>query len=200
MRFAALRPLALVAVVTLTSIGCSSFLPGLLPRDQRRVDSPWSSFDEAKAAFDEIVPGHTSAEGLREIGFHPVATPNVEILTYVDVYERFVPNDGIRLRDQAPAVQYCIAVRERCNGWRLEPQRSNDRRFGNFLLDFFTFRRRVETTGWTFSSLIVLVDDEVVYTLWDGKPSELRHTDSIKPLGPLQDFFFALSLALRVAL
>jgi len=190
----------LLIVFALSSQGCSSFLPGLLPDERRRTESPWSSFEEAKAAFDLIAIGESTSADLRTLGFHPESTPNVEILTYVDVYRRFVPNDGIRLEDQDPGVQDCVRQRERCNGWQMEPRTERDKRQGNLLLDWFTFRRQVESTGWSFRSLIVVIDERVVYKLWEGNPSEMRYADSIRPLGPLQDFFFTINLALRALL
>ena len=196
-----MKPLStLLIVLALSSQGCSSFLPGLLPDERRRTESPWSSFEEAKAAFDLIATGETTSAELRTLGFHPESTPNVAILTYVDVYRRFVPNDGIRLEDQDPGVQDCVRQRERCNGWQMEPRTERDKRQGNLLLDWFTFRRQVESTGWSFRSLIVVIDERVVYKLWEGNPSEMRYADSIRPLGPLQDFFFTINLALRALL
>lgn len=193
-------PIALLALLGLLTMGCRSFLPQLLPDTKERTDSSFASFAEARAAFDEIVPNATSADELRELGFHPEASPNVAILTYMDVFQRFVPNNGIHLRDQDPGVQECIRVRERCHGWQLDPLQRRDKRIGNLGLDFFSFRRQVETTGWNFSSLLIVVDDQVVYKLWDGNPDDLQHEDRIRPLGPLQDFFFVLDIALRVAL
>jgi hypothetical protein len=190
----------LLIVFALSSQGCSSFLPGLLPDERRRTESPWSSFEEAKAAFDLIAIGETTSADLRTLGFHPETTPNIEILSYVDVYRRFVPNDGIRLEDQDPGVRDCVHQRERCNGWQMEPRTERYKRQGNLLLDWFTFRRQVESTGWRFRSLIVVIDERVVYKLWEGNPSEMRYADSIRPLGPLQDFFFTINLALRALL
>lgn len=194
------RLVTLLLAFALASQGCSSFLPGLLPDERRRTESPWYSYGEAKAAFDSITTGETTSAELRTLGFHPETTPNVEILTYVDVYERFVPNDGIRLEDQDPGVQACVRERERCNGWQMEPRSEREKRKGNLLLDWFTFRRQVESTGWSFRSLIIVIDERVAYKLWEGNPSEVKYADSIRPLGPLQDFFFTINLALRALL
>jgi hypothetical protein len=189
-----------LALLALNVTGCASFLPQLLPDRREWVESRFESFDEARAAFDEIVPNVTSTDDLRALGFHPEESPNVEILTYMDVFERFVPNNGIYLRDQDPGVQECIHMRELCHGWQLDPLYRREERIGNLALDFLSFRRQTEITGWNFSSLLIVVDGRVVYKLWDGNPDDLQHEDRIRPLGPLQDFFFVLDLALRVAL
>jgi hypothetical protein len=193
-----LRALAACAALLAGGSGCSSFLPGLLPDDRREIASSWSSFEEAREAFDRIVANETTVDQLRDLGFHPDVSPNVRILTYVDVYERFVPNSGIRLDDQDPGVRECVSARERCNGWELEVYQRRSKREGNVLLDWFTFRRETDTSGWNFRSLIVVVDDRVAYKLLDGNPSEASHVASVRPLGPLQDIFFAVNLALRV--
>jgi hypothetical protein len=196
-----MRPLHVLLIgLALPSLGCSSFLPVLLPDESTRIESPWSSFSEAKTAFDAIVPGETTPDDLRALGFHPESSPNVQIITYVDVFERFVPNNGIRLEDQDPGVRLCVSERERCNGWQIEPRTQRDKRQGNLLLDWFMFRRQVETTSWSFRSLLIVVDDRVVYKLWEGNPSDVRYADSIRPLGPLQDFFFVVNMALRAVL
>ena len=64
----------------------------------------------------------------------------------------------------------------------------NKKRVGNFWLDSLNFRRETRSTGWTFSALIVLVDDLVVYTLTVGQPS-VTETDVVRhPLGPLRSW------------
>lgn len=171
------------AWLLVAAAGCAA----LLPYERESVESPWGSFDDARAAYEKIRPGQTSAEDLRPLGFHPDAAPNVEILTYMDVYRRFVPNDGVRLADQDPGVQQCLASREGCLAFRVRPTRLEAKRHGNFFLDFLTFRRQTETTGWRFEALLVIVEDRVAYKLWEGNPSVLSREDRIQPLGPLQN-------------
>jgi hypothetical protein len=178
-----LRTVVGMAAVAWLALGCAK----LLPYERESIESPWESFEGAKAAFDLVRLEETNDEELRGLGFHPFGAPNVEILTFMDVYQRFVPHDGIRLADQDPGVQRCVEVRERCTGYRVRPKRTFSKRHGNFVLDYLSFRRQTETTGWEFGSLLVLVDGRVVYKLWEGNPSLLTREDRVQPLGPLQE-------------
>ncbi|PYJ98877.1 MAG: hypothetical protein DME23_10870, partial [Verrucomicrobia bacterium] len=63
------------------------------------VKSPWKTFADAKAAFDQIVPGQTSTNELKALGYNPFTNSNVKILTYLDVMSRFLPNVSIRKED-----------------------------------------------------------------------------------------------------
>ena len=83
--------LALVASTT----GCRS----LFPSESKTTRTPWQNFDEAQAAFDKITPHKTSIEELKSLGFDPSTTPNVKVLTYLDLIERFIPNQSITLAD-----------------------------------------------------------------------------------------------------
>ena len=53
------------------------------------------AFEDAQAAFDRVIPHQTSVEDLRQMGFDPARTPNVRILTYLDLINRFLPNSLI---------------------------------------------------------------------------------------------------------
>jgi hypothetical protein len=69
----------------------------------------------------------------------------------------------------------------------VRPTRLEARRHGNFFLDFLSFRRQTETTGWRFEALVVVVGHRVAYKLWEGNPAVLSRQDRIQPLGPLQE-------------
>lgn len=165
-------------------VACQS----LLPRRATYVESPWQTFDEAVAAFDRVKVGETHREELQGLGFDPYENENMAILTYMDVFAKFVPNDAIKLDQLDPGVQKCIAVRDRCQAVQAEIFREWDREYGNFFLNFFTFRTDAEITGWFFAPTIVLVDDTVAYKLWEGNPSVFKTQSETKPLGPFQDF------------
>jgi len=71
-------------------------------------------------------------------------------------------------------------------GYFMEPSRIERNRVGNFTLDFLNFKRDTLTTGWKFGALIVVINNQVVFKQWSGRPrieeTELRRN----PLGPLQ--------------
>jgi hypothetical protein len=72
--------------------------------------------------------------------------------------------------------------------------REFDKEYGGFWSNFFTFRTKSELSGWLFGSTIVMVDETVVYKLWEGNPAVLKRQEAVKPLGPLQEFNFQFGL------
>ena len=67
-------------------------------------------------------------------------------------------------------------------------------RIGNFWSDTLGFKRVVEVTGWSFNSLVLLVGDRVVYTLYGGQPNLREQEVTRQPLGPAQNFGDSLPL------
>lgn len=74
-----------------------------------------------------------------------------------------------------------------CLGYQLILGKIVSRRHGNVFLDLFRFRRKTHKTGRRFTSLVVLVDDMVVYKVWGGIPMLDEHSYQRNPLGPLQE-------------
>jgi hypothetical protein len=60
--------------------------------------------------------------------------------------------------------------------------------------DTLGFKRVVETTGWQFNALILLVGDRVVYTLYGGQPNLHKQEVTRQPLGPVQNIGDAVSI------
>ncbi|MCP3873232.1 MAG: hypothetical protein GY699_08785, partial [Desulfobacteraceae bacterium] len=83
-----------ILIFLLNGTGCSG---GLLPSIKQTTKSPWQHFEEAKRSFDLIVPHKTTSEDLKRIGFDPFETPNVKLITYLELLERFMPNQSIRM-------------------------------------------------------------------------------------------------------
>jgi hypothetical protein len=158
----------------------------LLPRSKAEVTATWSSFDEAKAAFDRVEPHRTTASDLRTAGFDPHVNPNVELLNYSDILRRFPLAGSIARLD--PGLRECMEAGKACVGYSIELRTSHRERVGPFLLDLLSFRRETRSTGWTFNALVLLVGDEVVYSLYGGKPAISETEKTIEPLGPLQDW------------
>ena len=164
----------------LLQLGCTAFLPSA--RDI--VESPWHSYAEAKGAFDRIVVDKTTIEDLKGLGFDVATTPNVKVLSYLDVAAMVQP---IPIADLDPGLQTCLRARENCRAFIFEPQRTYTKRIGSFWLDVLNFRRRSHETGWRFKALIVFVDHHVAYKLSSGDPQINHFRDQRNPLGPLQD-------------
>jgi len=181
-----LRLLRFILLVSLASFfsGCSS--TALLPRQQKTVVTPWSSFAEAKNAFDQINPYQTKKDELEKLGFAPEVTSNIKILNYLDIMERFMPNQSITIEDLADGLQDCLDDQEQCMAFEIIIRKYDSQRFGNVFLDLFNFRRKTTVSGWEFMALIVLKDSLVVYKLSSGKPNTDELDDAKNPLGPLQ--------------
>lgn len=173
------------------------FLPGcahLLPTGSDITHSPWNSFDEAKKAYDKIEPGTTNVDKLQELGFDPYENPNMKLVSYVDLIKFFIPNASIKMADLDPNVRACLEMRNKCIGYEVAAQEVYTKRYGNFWEDFFQFKRKTRTSGWTFNALIVILDDTTVYKLWGGQPLVNKDQLRKKPLGPLQEFDFKPSV------
>ena len=84
----------IVALLALTT-ACG----GPLPKTSEVAESPWQSFDEAMAAYQSIVPLETTAEDLKAMGYDPFSSPNVRVLSYLEVIERFMPKDAIHVEE-----------------------------------------------------------------------------------------------------
>lgn len=162
--------------------GCAS----LLPTAKQDVSNKWHDFEDAKKSFDLIVPYRTNMDTVRELGFDPNITPNVQILNHSQVVRAVLPSPLQELASIPKGILACMRAQEACTGYLMEPSRIDRKRDGNFFLDFLNFKRNTQVTGWKFGALIVVIDNMVVYKQWSGRPrieeTELRRN----PLGPLQ--------------
>ncbi|MBW2465686.1 MAG: hypothetical protein JRF02_00150 [Deltaproteobacteria bacterium] len=175
---------------------CSCSTTSLLPSQKNIVITPWKSFKEAETAFEKITPYQTQKTELEKIGFAPRATSNFTVLNYLDIMERFMPNQSITKEDLAAGLQDCLADQEQCYAYEINIRKFKSQRFGNVFLDLFNFRRKTKVRGWEFNALIVLKDGLVVYKLSSGAPMTDELHDSKNPLGPLQSadkFIWAVS-------
>ncbi|CAM3481355.1 hypothetical protein PAHA111176_03475 [Parendozoicomonas haliclonae] len=177
------------AFLGLTLSGCST---SPLPSGHKRSHTSWTNFGEAKKAYDKVIVGKSDFRELKELGFDPFSIPNVKRLTYLDVINFFMPNPAIQVDQLAPGLQQCIFARARCFGVEAWPKVRNKKRYGNVMLDLMDFQKNEEITGWEFRSVIVLVDNRVVFKIWSGTPQILEYNDERNPLGPIQgasDYF-----------
>jgi hypothetical protein len=162
--------------------GCAA----LLPSSQTVVHGKWDSFEEAKAAIERIEPHRTSLADLRASGLDPYLNPNVELLNYSDILRRFPMAGSAGKLD--PGLRECLEAGKACTGYAVDIKRADQKRVGNFLLDYFSFRRETESTGWTFNALVLIVGEDVVYSIYGGKPSIAETAKAVEPLGPVQNW------------
>ena len=180
-------------VLLLLAPGCSV----LLPTSQTTAKSKWRTYGEAEAAFARISPGATATNELADLGVDPSANPNVRILTYIEVIQRFMPNESITKDDLDPSVRAFIEGRERGQAWEVDVNNLKSKRYGNVLLDLTGFIKKTHDTGWQFKGLVLIRDGRVVYKLSAGQPNVDRYDKKVRPLGPLQELDSILARAVQ---
>ena len=171
---------SIVLLLACILAGCVS----LLPKEKRVTKTQWSNFDTAKAAFEAVTPRSTSVTQLKKLGFDVYSSPNVRIMNYLDIAAATLPLKNGNISEGFLA---CFKAQSKCQAFEFEPQTIDSRRYGNFWLDIFNFRRKSRETGWRFKALFVVVDNVVVEKLWSGNPLIYVDMDRVNPLGPLQD-------------
>lgn len=177
-------PAVLVVVAVFTSGGLTG-CANLLPRAKQETQTPWHSYADAQAMYEKIIPGTTVVADLKTLGVDPGQTPNVALLSHPDLLRRLFPSSSLDIRLLDPGLQECI-LSQSCFGYEIEQLSLHRRRFGNFWLDFFNFKRQVDISGWQFNAVVVVKGDTVVYKLWNGKPNVHQLEQESTPLGPFQ--------------
>jgi hypothetical protein len=169
-------------VAAMAIAGCAD----LLPQQQVTMETGWKTFDEARAAVERLEPHRTTTSDLVAAGFDPRTNPNVELLNYSEILRRFpLPANVARID---AGLRECMEAGKACVGYAVDIKQERKERVGPFLLDLLSFRRETKSTGWTFNALVLLVDDQVVYALYGGKPVISQTDKTVEPLGPLQDW------------
>ena len=172
-------------LVTVSLVGCGGL--GLLPRETDIQNTNFKSYNDVQTAYQSITPGTTPASTLADMGFDAARSPNVEVLSYLGVMERFMPRDSVKFDELASPVQSCIQARDRCTAYVFRPERLHQERTGNFLLDIFGFKRTTVNYGWSAEVVLLVQDGRVAYKVMSGRPHILDFHDKVQPLGPLQD-------------
>lgn len=179
------RPTIIAITLLLTMLGNSGC--SALPVAKSRHESPWESFDQAKAVFDRIIPYQTTRDDLKALRIDPLATPNIRILSYVEIIQMFMPNSSITIANLEQGLRECVEASSKCQALQINLQHITSERHGNLFLDLFRFKRQAHQTGWQFGAVVVLINDTVVYKIWGGTPQIDEHLYRKNPLGPLQE-------------
>jgi hypothetical protein len=157
-----------------------------LPRTAETTKSPWKTFDQAMDSYDKVILNQTTVGNLQELGFDPYSTPNVKILSYLDVIKKFMSTNSVKLTDLPVSVRECLKKQETCKAYEANPGIIKKKRIGSAFKDLLGFKRRTIESGWRFNALIILDDDLVVYKIWSGVPFIDYEKSRSNPLGPLQ--------------
>jgi hypothetical protein len=172
----------LCAGLLMSLLGCSS----LLPNESKSTQTGWSTYEQAELEFARLQPNETTLGQLKAIGFDPVSTPNIALLSHTDLLRRL---EAVAVFEGAaldPAIKLCVAARQKCYAYHLQQTLLKRNRVGNFWLDILNFKRTTDITGWQFDALIIISNELVVYKTWSGKRNIHEVEQSHHPLGPLQ--------------
>lgn len=179
------------------TLGLSAACASLLPTGSSATMVRWSSYEEARQTIERIVPYETRREQLHDAGIDPQSNPAITILTYAEIAQRFAAGAAVRAEDLDAGVRQCLTSAKRCGGYAVNVRRTRRERIGNFWLDLLNFKRDIEITGWSFTALILMVDDQVVHTLYGGQPNIHESEVTRNPLGPLQGAADRVPIPLR---
>jgi hypothetical protein len=182
-----LRHALWAAALTAALSGCAGANNRLLPQSTTSQNAQFETYGSVMTAYDAIQPGRTSAEQLPQLGFDVMSSPNVEVLNYLGIVERFMPRESITLASLSRPVRRCIAARQGCIGYVFKPNKHVDQRMGNVVLDALSFRRLTVTTGWSAEVLVLVQNGTVTYKLFSGQPRMDGTQLRVQPLGPVQD-------------
>ena len=161
---------ALAAVLVLVLGGCGS----LLPHGTNDTPAGFASFAEAEAAAKRVEGLKTHTSDLKELGFDPVAGPNVTLVPYPDIIARLAPYSGVPLDRLDPGIRQCIDAQSACRGYLFHFEHQSRKRQGNFWLDFLNLRRNTYVSGWWFDAVIVVSNGTVLFRNYGGQAATDR--------------------------
>lgn len=161
--------------------GCAE----LLPKSKVQTDVPWGTFDDARAMITAIQPYRTTKADLATAGVTEL-NPAVTLLSHAEVALRFPIGGVLGETDVDPGIRDCLKAGKGCSGYLLNIRRISNDRVGDFWLDSFRFRRETQSSGWTFTALILFVDERAVYAVYGGQANVHETQVDRNPLGPLQ--------------
>lgn len=161
--------------------GCAE----LLPKSDVHTDVQWRTFDDARALIDAVQPYRTTKVDLAAAGVTEL-NPAVTLLSHAEISLRFPIGGVLNEADVDPGIRDCLKAGKGCSGYLLNIRRISNDRVGDFWLDSFRFRRETQSSGWTFTALILFVDERAVYAVYGGQPNVHETQVERNPLGPLQ--------------
>jgi hypothetical protein len=177
------------AMLALMLAGCG----GVLPHESNIDSVKFQTYEQVMAAYAQIDLGKTRLPELSKLGFDPLSTPNIEVLSYTEIVEHFMPADTKTFEHSPQAVQTCIAAQDHCSAYVYHLQHSDKHRNGGVVPDLLGVERDTIDKGWSAEVVLLVQDGCVVYKVISGRPHIENLDDSVQPLGPLQDLGTAIS-------
>ena len=135
-----------------------------MPSSKTTVTSPWKNFGDIETAYEKIIPGKTTLEDLKQMGFDPYRNSEYQNSDFTDIINYFyAQSHPSRKKILIEGVQECINAKDRCRAYQIVPGDKKKKREGNFWLDILRFKRQTKESGWEFKGLIIVIDNIVVY-------------------------------------
>ncbi|HUO97621.1 MAG TPA: hypothetical protein VMU01_03090 [Rhizomicrobium sp.] len=175
-----------IACATMAAMlaGCAS---AVLPHESSNDTAKFATYEQVMASYNGIALGKTGLNDLPALGFDTRTTPNVEVLSYTEIVDHFLPSETMRLEQAPVAARRCLETQDRCSAYIIHLQHSQKQRNGGVVPDLLGVERDTVTNGWSAKIVLVLQDNVVVYKEMSGIPNSEEHHDTTQPLGPLQD-------------
>ncbi|MEA3354285.1 MAG: hypothetical protein U9Q33_10770 [Campylobacterota bacterium] len=162
--------------------GCSSLLPSVVTK----TAETWSSYDSIQTAYDSVEKYKTTKKDLHNLGFDPYKNSNTMILNHLDIMKRFLVTQSVKIEDLDIGLQECIRSKTECFAYETRMKYLKRKRYGSTLLDIFNFEKNTRETGWSFSSIIVVQNEKVVFKTASSQPKIDNNENRKNPLGPFQ--------------
>lgn len=171
-------------VAALAFVGCAGI--GLWPYQTEISNANFRSYDAVQTAYEAITPGLTRQSDLGALGFDAGNSPNVKVLSFLGVMERFMPRDSIKFDELDPAVKACIEARDSCSAYVFRPQQHDEARDASWLFDSFASDQMAGRAGWSAEVVLLIQRGRVAYKFMPGQP---RMDGNIaQPIDSVQDF------------
>jgi hypothetical protein len=178
-----MRTQIVCGVLGVVLAGCG----GVLPHETSIDTGTFQTYEQVMTSYDGIHPGQTRADELPKLGFDTRTTPNIEVLSYTDIVNHFLPSETMSLSQAPPGARRCMEAQDHCSGYVLQFQHSQKRRSGGVVPDLLGIQRDTVSNGWSAKVVLLLQDNTVVYKELSGRPNMQEHNQRSQPLGPLQD-------------
>lgn len=184
-----MRNQAFCLMVVLVLAGCS----GVLPHETTADSVKFQTYEDLMTAYAKIDVGKTKLADLTGLGFDPKTTPNIEILSYVEIIDRFMPTEAMTVQRLPKGVRSCIEAQDHCSAYVMHLKHSKVRHNGGVVPDLLEIERDTSSVGWSAEVVLLLRDDQVAYKMISSQPYLADQREQSQPLGPLQDLGKTLS-------
>jgi len=170
-------------MLALVLAGCG----GVLPHESDADSTKFLTYDQVSSSYAGIQLGKTRLGELPGLGFDTRLTPNIEVLSYSEIVDRFLPSETISEQTAPSPVRRCIEAQYRCSAYVFHLTHSHTQHSGNVVPDLLGTERDTVNSGWSAEVVLLVQDDLVVYKVISGRPYAQDLQNETQPLGPLQD-------------